>query len=119
MFQRFALVLVVGTHYDLGERRIRQFRPHGHEEARCALADIGRDDPGLLLVGQPGLDLLGGDAGLRDRGAIGHLHLDQHLGSVGDREELFLDQAHAEYRRDEQPDHRTGDQPLAGDDAAQ
>ncbi len=43
---------------------------------------------GCLL--QPGFDLSGRLARRLDAGALRHLHLDQHLGPVGDREELLL-----------------------------
>ena len=119
VFQRLALVLAVRADHDLGKRRVRQLRSHREIEAWRALADVGCDDLGFLLFGQPVFHLRCGGTGLCDRRAIGHLHLDQHFGPVGDREELLLYQSHAEYGHDEKTDHRTGDQPLARDDALQ
>ena len=117
--QGLALVLAVRPDDDLRERGIGQLRAHREVEARCALADVGGHDLGLALLGQPGFDLRRGAAGLGDRRAIGHLHLDQDLRTVRDREELLLHRAHAQHRQHEQSDDRSGNQPLARDDPAQ
>ncbi len=115
----FPLLVVAREHDDLGERGIGQFRRHGQEEARRALADVGRHDPGLLLPGQPRLDLHGRGTGLFDRSAVWHLHFDQHLRPVGGREELLLHRPHADDGQRERCNDRSGDQPLASDHPAQ
>ena len=106
----------VGSEDDqLGEGRVGQLRIVGEEEARRPLADVGRDDFRLGLSPHPGLDLGGRCCGRFDARAFGHLDLDQHFGPVGAREELLLDQPHANAGDEERADHEPGDQELAVD----
>ncbi len=120
--ERVARCLARRQHDDLGEGRIGQLGRHGEIETRRALADIRGDDLRLGLLAQPCFHLRRGGAGLLDRGALGHLHLDQHLGPIGLREELLLDRPHADEgdqegaeRRQRHPGlapHRPGDDPA-------
>src|SRR6185369_805916 len=62
------------------------------------------------------LDLGAGGTGLLDRRAIRHLHFDEHLGPIGIRKELLLDDSHAEERDGEYADHAPCGEPFAAND---
>ena len=96
MLQGLARLRIRGQHDDLGEGGIRQLRRHGEEEARRTLPDIARDDLRLGLILQPAFELLDRRRRRLDTGAFRQANLDQHLGTVGRREELLLHRAHAD-----------------------
>ena len=77
------------------------------------MSDVGGNDLGFRLLGQPSFDLGSGGTRLLDGSAIRHLHFDQHLRSIGSRKELLLHHAHAQYRDDERADDAPRDQPFA------
>lgn len=96
VLQSLARLRIRRKYDDLGEGRIGQFRRHREEEAWSALPDIARDDLGFRLLAQPAFEFL--DCGSRrlDAGAFRQADLHQHFGTVGRREELLLDGAHAD-----------------------
>jgi hypothetical protein len=82
------------------------------------LTDIGGNDLGFRLLGQPRLDRGGGGTRLLDGRPIRHLHFDQYFRSIGRRKELLLHHAHAQHRDEERADHAPRDQPFAANHKA-
>src|SRR5207237_10225470 len=81
------------------------------------------DSLALVLLAHQSIYIDAGGHGRLDALPLRHLHFDQHLGPIGAREELTLDETHSESRQQEHRDDHARDlEPVVhgpGDESTQ
>ena len=112
LHDQVADVEAFGHHHGLSEKGVLQLCVEGQVEADRALTDVEAPVGDILLGGEHLLDLVDRLGRGGERGALRQRQIDQDLGPIGGREELLLDEAHAQHGEDEQRGRRGDHEPL-------